>query len=478
MADADALNRIPDRINHVHFIAVCGTAMAAVACLMKEMGYRVSGSDTGVYPPISTFLADRGIEILSGYEPAHLDDRPDLIVVGNAVSRTNAEVLCARALGVPYCSMPQAIRHFAIGDKEALVVCGTHGKTTTSSLLSWILQNAGMDPSFIVGGIVRGFDSNYRLGKGHYIVLEGDEYDTAYFDKHAKFLHYPAYRAVITGIEYDHADIFPDIGGIRGAFSEFLDRVPREGRVYAFDTGEHLDAVLAGYRGDVERYGTRESSVWRLENLRSDAEGTTFEIVYRGSILGTFLSPLMGRHNAWNALSAIAVAWSLGLPVSAIQSALRSFPGVRRRQEVRGMVKGITVMDDFAHHPTAVRETLLAVRGRYPEGRLIAIFEPGTHTSMRAVFQDVFPGAFADADLILLRSPSRIAKVPEAERISVEKLVADLTSMGKPVRLFADTQAIVEEAAREAKPSDVLLVMSNGGFENIHERLMDALRGS
>ncbi|WP_051328391.1 UDP-N-acetylmuramate:L-alanyl-gamma-D-glutamyl-meso-diaminopimelate ligase [Desulfatirhabdium butyrativorans] len=478
MAEADILNFIPDRIGHVHFIAVCGTAMAAVACLMKEMGYRVSGSDTGVYPPISTFLADRGIEILPGYEPSHLDDRPDLVVVGNAVSRTNVEVLCARALGIPYCSMPQAIRHFAIGDKQALVVCGTHGKTTTSSLIAWILQDAGLDPSFIVGGIVRGFDSNYRLGKGSCIVLEGDEYDTAYFDKHAKFLHYPAYRAVITSIEYDHADIFPDIGSIRSAFSHFLDRVPPEGRVFAFDTGEHLDAVLAKFPGDVERYGTKASSAWRLENLRSGTEGTTFDAVYRGSVLGTFGSPLMGRHNAWNALSAIALTWSLGLPVPAIQSALRTFPGVRRRQEVRGVVKGITVMDDFAHHPTAIRETLQAVRSRYPAGRLIAIFEPGTHTSMRAVFQDVFPAAFADADLILLRAPSRIAKVPEAERISVEKLVADLASMGKPVRLFADTQAVVDEAVRVAKPSDVLLVMSNGGFENIHERLMDALRGA
>ena len=467
---------IPERVHHVHFIAICGTAMAAVACMLKELGYRVTGSDAGVYPPISTFLAERGINILEGYDSAHLDERPDLIVIGNAVSRNNLQVVRAIETGIPCCSMPQAIRRFAVGDRKAIVVCGTHGKTTTSSLIAWILHAAGLDPSFIVGGIVEGFGSNYRLGHGEFIVLEGDEYDTAFFDKEAKFLHYPAHRAVLTSIEYDHADIFSDIEAIRREFSKFLNRMPKDGRVFAFDTGEHLDPVLAGYTGEVERYGQREESSWRLKDICVDGEMTRFSVLHCGQAFGEWVSPLMGRHNAWNALAAIAVAASVGVPSEAIASGLRSFPGVRRRQQVRGVINGVTVMDDFAHHPTAIRETLQAVRGRFPEARIIAVFEPGTHTSMRAVFQEVFPDAFAGADLVWLRAPTRIAKVPENERISVERLVADLTGKGKEARLFLDTQDIVEEAVRTARPGDLVLVMSNSGFENIHERLIEALK--
>lgn len=450
--------------------------MAAVACMLKELGYRVTGSDAGVYPPISTFLAERGIDILEGYDPAHLEERPDLVVIGNAVSRNNPQVVRAIETGIPCCSMPQAIRRFAVGDRKAIVVCGTHGKTTTSSLIAWILYAAGLDPSFIVGGIVEGFGSNYRLGHGGYIVLEGDEYDTAFFDKEAKFLHYPAYRAVLTSIEYDHADIFPDIGAIRREFSKFLNRMPEDGRLFAFDTGEHLDAVLAGYMGELKRYGQREDSSWRLTDVCLAGEVTRFTVFHNGQAFGEWVSPLMGRHNAWNALAAIAVAESVGLSAETIATGLRSFPGVRRRQQVRGVVNGVTVMDDFAHHPTAIRETLQAVRSRFPKARIIAVFEPGTHTSMRSVFQEVFPEAFVCADLVWLRAPTRIAKVPENERISVERLVTDLTERGQNVRLFLDTRDIVEEAVRTVRPGDIVLVMSNSGFENIHERLIEALK--
>lgn len=468
---------IPDRVHRVHFIAVCGTAMAAVACMLKELGYRVTGSDAGVYPPISTFLAKRGIDILEGYDPAHLDERPDLIVIGNAVSRNNPQVVRAIESGIPCCSMPQAIRRFAVGDRKAIVVCGTHGKTTTSSLIAWVLHTAGLDPSFLVGGIVEGFDSNYRLGHGGYIVLEGDEYDTAFFDKEAKFLHYPAYRAVLTGIEYDHADIFPDIGAVRREFSKFLNRMPKDGRVFAFDDGENIDAVLREYSGHLERYGQRDGSNWRVVDLTLSGKTTRFRSIHEGNPFGEeWESPLMGRHNAWNALAAMAVADSIGVSAEAIATGLRSFPGVRRRQQVRGVVDGVTVMDDFAHHPTAIRETLQAVRSRFPEARIIAVFEPGTHTSMRSVFQEVFPDAFADADLVWLRTPTRIAKVPENERISVERLVTDLAERGKHVRLFLDTQDIVSEAVRTVRSGDIVLVMSNSGFENIHERLIEALK--
>jgi UDP-N-acetylmuramate: L-alanyl-gamma-D-glutamyl-meso-diaminopimelate ligase len=469
-------NRIPEKVSSIHLIAICGTGMAGLACLLQDMGYRITGSDTGVYPPISDLLQRRGISVMPGFDPAHLFHRPDLVVVGNAVSRNNPEVTGLMEAGIPYCSMPQAVQHFAAAGKNAIVIAGTHGKTTTSALTAWILYRAGLDPGFLIGGILRDFGANHRYGRGKFIILEGDEYDTAFFDKKSKFLHYTPFRTVLTGIEFDHADIFSEIGQIRQAFEGLLTRIPKTGELFAFDSPQPaLEAVLSTTPHPVRRYGENPGSEWFASSITPEPPGTAFDIFHGKTRYGRFTSRMPGRHNVWNAVAATAVAESIGIPAEITAEAIASFQGVHRRQEVRGCVNGVTVMDDFAHHPTAVRETIEAVRPCFSSGRLIAVFEPGTHTSMRKIFQDVYPSAFQGADMVCIRTPSRIAKVPAEERMSPEKLVADMNRLGLNAALFPDTESIVEFLRKEARPRDVILVMSNSGFDGIHQRLLEKL---
>jgi len=470
-------NFIPDHVSRIHLIAICGTGMAALACMLKKLGYEVTGSDAGIYPPVSLLLENHHIPVMMGYDPRHLSHEPDLIVVGNAVSRSNPEVIGMIETKIPYCSMPQAINYFVARGKRSVVIAGTHGKTTTSSLIAWVLYSAGLDPAFIIGGILKDFSANYRYGKGNIIVLEGDEYDTAFFDKKSKFLHYTPFRAVLTGIEYDHADIFIEISQIEHAFEEFVHRIPDEGKLFAFDSGSTIESVLVHNPPAVDRYGQNKSSDWCAANLVVNSPGMQFDVFHSGSFYGSYRSPMPGRHNVWNALAAIAVADSIDVPKDITASAIASFQGVRRRQEIRGCVNGVTVMDDFAHHPTAVQETIMSIKPEYSDGRLIAVFEPGTHTSMRAIFQNTYPAAFQGADMVCIRTPSRIEKVPPEERISSEKLVADMNHMGLNAQLFPDTESIVNHLRRVARSKDVILVMSNSGFENIHDRLLDMLKG-
>lgn len=468
-------NYIPDQVSRIHLIAICGTGMAALACMLKDMGYAVTGSDVGIYPPVSLLLESHHIPVMMGYDPAHLDHRPDLIVVGNAVSRNNPEIIGMIESKIPYCSMPQAINQFAARNRRSVVVAGTHGKTTTSSLIAWILHSAGLDPSFIIGGILKNFGSNYRCGHGDIIVLEGDEYDTAFFDKKSKFLHYTPYRAVLTGIEFDHADIFTGINQIELAFQEFLHRIPDDGKLFAFDSGISIEAVLNSGQSVFDRYGQNPASRWCARNLILNSSGMQFDVFHAGSLFGHYKTPLLGRHNVWNALAAIAVADSIDISKDITASAIASFQGVRRRQEIRGCVNGVTVMDDFAHHPTAVQETILAVKPHCSDGRLIAVFEPGTHTSMRAIFQNTYPAAFLGADEVCIRKPSRIEKVPLQERLSPEKLVEDMNDIGLNAQLFPDTQSIVRHLVQTVRPNDIVLIMSNSGFDNIHQHLIDRL---
>jgi len=470
-----AANRIPAAVRSIHLIAACGTAMGALAAMLKDSGYSVTGSDHKVYPPISVFLAEKGIAVADGFDGANISGDTDLVVVGNAVSRDNPEVVRMLALGVPYCSMPQALTHFFAAGKKPVVVTGTHGKTTTSAMIAWMLHAAGLDPSFMIGGILQNFGSNYRLGRGAQIVLEGDEYDTAFFDKGPKFLHYIPHLAVLTSVEFDHADIFRDLNHVKSAFDRLLAQMPAESTLIAYDADPNVAALLTGRRCRIELYGREPASPWRLGTVSLQPPRTAFEVFKNRGLYGHFETELPGGHNLLNLLASIAVADHLGVPAATTAGAIATFRGAKRRQEIRGCKNGVTVIDDFAHHPTAVRETIQAVKPHYPAGRLIAVFEPRTNSSMRRIFQQAYAHAFDGADLICIRQPPLLQKVPADDRFSSQQLVDDLRSQGKAAHFFPDTDRIIAFLARVVRPGDAILVMSNGGFDNIHTRLLDAL---
>jgi len=468
-------NRIPETVQTIHLIAVCGTAMGALACMLKDRGLQVTGSDTNVYPPMSRFLQEKNIDVMAGFDASHLKHQPDLVVVGNAVSRDNPEAVAVDRMGLAYCSMPQAVNRFAAAGKRQILVAGTHGKTTTSSLLAWILHCAGRDPSFIIGGLVSNFGSNYRTGAGDCIVLEADEYDTAFFDKGPKFLHYTPDTAILTSIEFDHADIYRDLEHVREAFGRFVRSIPSSSLLVHVDD----DANVADLAGPApcrrQTYGLQPDSDWRLIDIAIDPPETFFRASRSGTPFGAFRTRMIGQHNLKNILSAIAVADHLDVAPDIIAEALKRFTGIKRRQEIRGKKNGIIVMDDFAHHPTAVKETLRAVKAHFQEKRVVAVFEPRTHASMRKVFQNNYVSVFDSADRVCIRKPSMVKKVPEKERLSSRQLVADLKSRGVDATHFEDTDSIIDDLVRSSQPGDVILIMSNGAFDNIHERLLNAL---
>ncbi len=468
-------NRIPEKVTSVHLIAVCGTAMGALACMLKEMGYRVSGSDDNIYPPMSYFLEEKGVSIMAGFDETHLSHRPDLVVVGNAVSRDNEEVVATGEMALCYCSMPQAVNRFVATGKRQVLVAGTHGKTTTSAMLAWMLFAAGRDPSFIIGGILPNFTSNYRTGTGDCIIIEADEYDTAFFDKGPKFLHYTPDAAILTSVEFDHADIYRDIAHVRDAFGRFLATINPASLLVSVDDDPNVTDLVS--RASCKRlsYGMQAASPWRLGEIVIEPPVTRFQVFKNGADYGSFRTRMIGTHNLKNALAAIAVADYLGLAPNKIAEALDCFSGVKRRQEIRGEKRGVIVMDDFAHHPTAVKETLLAVRSHFSKSRIIAVFEPRTHSSMRKVFQQDYTTVFDPADRICIRKPSLLQKVPEDERLSSRQLVVDLKERGKDAIHFDDTKSIIDHLTQSSIRGDVILIMSNGGFDNIHERLLRAL---
>ena len=468
-------NRIPEHVKKIHLIAVCGTGMGALASMLKDMGFEVTGSDQKIYPPMSSFLAQKGIKIADGFDGKNISSDTDLVVVGNAISKDNIEVVETDKMGLFFCSMPQALNRFIAAGKKPVIITGTHGKTTTSSILAWILYKAGLDPTFMIGGLLKNFESNYRLGKGEHIIIEGDEYDTAFFDKGPKFLHYAPYVAVLTSVEFDHADIFKDMNHVKEAFDRFISSIAQKNTLVAFDGDKNIEELISDKKCKVERYGQDVDSTWRILNIATDPPWTFFEVLKQGSAFGTFKTNLIGMHNLLNILSTIAVADRLNIPCEVIAGALETFKGIKRRQEVRGIKRGITVMDDFAHHPTAVKETISAARPFYTEGRIIAVFEPRTNSSMRTIFQNVYPGSFESADLICIRKPPLLEKIPHAERFSSEKLVDDLKNQGKDAYFFSNTESIIDFLVERAKSGDLILIMSNGGFDNIHERLLKRL---
>jgi UDP-N-acetylmuramate: L-alanyl-gamma-D-glutamyl-meso-diaminopimelate ligase len=468
-------NRIPEQVKSIHMIAICGTGMGALAGMLKDKGYQVTGSDQKVYPPMSEFLAGKGIDITEGFDEKNVAYGPDLIVVGNAVSKDNSEVAGMHRKGLYFCSMPQAVNRLIMHGKKSLVVAGTHGKTTTASILAWILYTAGLDPSFMIGGILKNFKSNYRLGNGEHMVIEGDEYDTAFFDKGPKFLHYDPSIAILTSVEFDHADIFKDLRQVKEAFGAFINGISDQHTLIAFDEDKHIAELVRDKRCRVVPYGRNGKAIWQLGTVAISWPWTFFDVLKHDTIFGTFKTRMVGEHNLLNALSCVAAADNLAIPAEAVAKAFVTFEGIKRRQEVRGEKSGITVMDDFAHHPTAVRETVRAVKPFCSGGRLIAVFEPRTNTSMRNIFQKIYPFSFDGADIICVRQPSLLEKIPAPERFSSQQLVEDLKGRGKDAHYFSDTDAIIEFLVTKARSGDLILVMSNGGFDNIHERLLSAL---
>ncbi|MFH1148651.1 MAG: UDP-N-acetylmuramate:L-alanyl-gamma-D-glutamyl-meso-diaminopimelate ligase [Pseudomonadota bacterium] len=478
MSDLDMnLNRIPEEVKTVHFMGICGTGMGSLAGMLKETGFQVTGSDMQVYPPMSTFLEFLGIPVFKGYGAANLEHGPDLVIVGNVITRQNEEAIALAERRIPFVSFPQALNHFFLASKVSIVVAGTHGKTTTSSLLASILDSAGLDPGCMIGGIVQGFGRNYRLGTGKYFVVEGDEYDTAFFDKGPKFLHYKPDMAILTSVEFDHADIYEDFDAVKAAFRSLVRIMPPNGVLVAYEDADAVREVVGDAECHIVGYGQGggQDLSWTLKDCSVEGQKTKFSVLKDGRAYGEFISPLLGVHNALNTVSVIAILDRIGLAREEIQAGLSAFKGIRRRQEVRGVKNGITIMDDFAHHPTAVRETLSALRLAYPDNRLVAVFEPRTNSSRRKVFQQEYALSFDCADCIIVRDAPGLEKIPPEERFSSRTLVEDLTARNKKAYYFPDTGGIVEFLLKRSVPGDVLAIMSNGGFDNIHQELLERL---
>ena len=461
----------------IHLIGICGTAMATLAAMLKRKGLEVRGSDQDVYPPMSDFLAAEGIPTLSGYRAEHITGDLDQVIVGNAISRGNAELEEVLDRKIRYCSLPEAIREHFLWGARSIVIAGTHGKTTTTSLTGWLLTHGGVDPSVLVGGIARNFGesgSSYRLGSGRDFVIEGDEYDSAFFDKTAKFLKYLPDIAVVNNVEFDHADIYADFAAVSLAFQRLLKLVPRRGLLLVGADSPGARALIPTAVSRVQTFGTAEDVDWQAHDIEPVAAGSRFKVRRNGSPFGVFEVALVGTHNVRNAVAAVAVAAEVGISVERIADGLKSFAGVKRRLEVVGVADGVTVYDDFAHHPTAVAETIAAMRAAHPEARLWAVFEPRSASSCRRVFQADFANAFAGADEVVL-APIFRSKLPEAERLSIPELVHDLRCRNQSAREAESIDDIVRIIVDEHRPGDHVVLMSNGGFGGIHRKLVQAL---
>ena len=461
---------------HVHLIGICGTAMATLAAMLRARGFDVRGSDHHVYPPMSDFLRGEGITLLDGYDAAHITSDIDLVVVGNAISRGNAELEEVLDRKIRFCSLPEAIRDHFLWGARSIVVAGTHGKTTTTTLVGWTLTAGGLDPSVLVGGISANFNSSYRLGEGRPFVIEGDEYDSAFFDKTAKFLKYLPDIAVVGNLEYDHADIYPDMDALRLAFKRFVNLVPRRGLLLLGADSPEAMALAANARSKVETFGLSESATWQAHDLVSTPEGMRFSVRHAGQPYAQIELPLVGEFNVRNALAAIAIAAAEGVSPAASADALRQFKGVKRRLQLRGTAAGVSGYDDFAHHPTAIAETLRGVRSAFPGRRVWAVFEPRSATSCRRIFQEDFAKAFAAEPVhrVILAAVFR-SNLPDEERLSAERLVSELTTRGVRADHIPAVDDIVAEIAREAEPGDLVVGMSNGGFDDFHNKLLTAL---
>jgi UDP-N-acetylmuramate: L-alanyl-gamma-D-glutamyl-meso-diaminopimelate ligase len=455
------------KTKHIHLIGICGTAMASLAGMLAERGFQVTGSDAAAYPPMSDFLKALGIPVSQPFAAGNLQPKPDLVVVGNAISRGNVELESLLNQRIPFCSLPQVLHGEFLKGKEVLVVAGTHGKTTTTSMLSWIFEVAGKKPSFLIGGIAENFGRSFQLGDGNHFILEGDEYDTAYFDKGPKFLHYFPDGLILTSVEFDHADIYKDLEAVETAFQRLVNLVPQRGRIVAFDTGDSIQRCVAKAFCPIERYGKSADASWRIENIQFSPTGTFWTVMKNGSRWADFEFGLAGEYNVSNATAAAALASDYGISSDAIATALKSFKSVKRRLEVKAEINGMTIIDDFAHHPTAIAVTLQALRTRYL-GR--------SNTLRRNVFQQELANSLSLADEVVIANVFKSESIPEQERLDVNSVAAELARRGHHARVLQDVDAIVSICAPEMRTGDVIAILSNGGFGGIYEKLPHSLR--
>ena len=458
------------RIQSVHFVGICGTAMASAAVAMHEKGVKVTGSDTNVYPPMSTFLAERKIEVMSGFAEQNLAHKPDLVVIGNAISRGNPEAEYVLDHKLRYCSLPELLKEFFIRGKRSLVVSGTHGKTTTTALLTWVFEHNGYQPSFLIGGIPNNLGQGARFTESEWFIIEGDEYDTAFFDKRSKFVHYLPEVAIINNLEFDHADIFPNLAAIQTSFRHFIRLVPRNGLLLANGEDANLAPLLQVTHCPVKRFGLGDGNAVQAFNIRYGPTATEFEIPSF-----KFHLNLIGEMNVRNALAVIGCAKHCGLKNHQIQAAFDTFKGVKRRLELRGIAGGVSVIDDFGHHPTAIRETLGALRLRYPQQKLWAVFEPRSNTTRRNVFQTELADSFAEADAVVVAQVARLDLLAPDERLDPQRLIRDLQASGKSAAYLPDADAIVDHISKNCQGGEVVVVFSNGGFGGIHGKLLQRL---
>jgi UDP-N-acetylmuramate: L-alanyl-gamma-D-glutamyl-meso-diaminopimelate ligase len=465
---------------HYHLIGICGTAMASLAGMLQARGHHVTGSDSNVYPPMSTMLEDLGIKVEQGFKYEHVME-PDCVVIGNAIPRGNPEVEETLGRKLLYRSQAEVVKEEFIRGRHSLAVAGTHGKTTTTSIAAWVIDQGGLNPSFLIGGVAQNFGSSFRVTDSKYFIIEADEYDTAYFDKGPKFMHYLPEIAIVNNIEFDHADIYADLDAVKLAFRRFMNLVPGTGRLIAGWDSPNVRAVVESFGKKlftrVETFGTSSDAKWQVRNADFSEGLSRFEVFCQNQSWGEFQTPLLGEFNLLNCLAVIIAADAWGISKEKIRGALASFQNVKRRAEVRGEERGVLVIDDFAHHPTAVRETLRALRARYKDRRLIAVFEPRSWSSRLAVFQDDYANAFAAADYVVIASVFDSQKVTEKGRaLDTAALIEAISKQGKPAFALPDADQIVTHIAPELRSGDVLAIMSNGGFGGIHDKVLSALR--
>lgn len=460
---------------HIHLIGICGTAMASLAGLLKDRGYKVTGSDSNPYPPMSTQLENLGIKIQTPYSKNNLTERPDFVIVGNVISAGNEEAQELIRLDIPYTSLAQSMGEFIIQDRHSIVISGTHGKTTTTSMMTWVADQVGVQPGFLIGGIPKNYEHSFANPKGNFFVIEGDEYDTAYFDKVPKFTHYRPKSAVLTSIEFDHADIYPNLEAVLDAFSRLMKLIPKEGHLVAWAEDKNIQVLLPQCQGKVITYGLNLGD-YCARNIQVSSEWTQFEVVGPQSLsLGLYRMKLSGQYNILNALSVIALAEQLKWDREKVREALSTFLGVKRRQEIIGEPRGILVIEDFAHHPTAVRETLKGLKQKYAQKKVFAVFEPRSATSRRKVFQKDYVSAFQSADRALIAKAFDQSKIDEAQRFSTLELVEDMKASGLHANEFNSVEEIISCLRSEARPGDLIVIMSNGGFDGIYKKLLDQL---
>ena len=460
-------------IKNIYLIAICGTGMAALAGLLKKAGHNVTGSDANIYPPMSTLLNDAGIKIFPGYKKENISKDIDLVIVGNAVSKKNEEVQAVLDAGISYTSFPAALSQFFLEGRKSLVVTGTHGKTTTTSLLSWVLESAQRKPGFMVGGWLKNFDTNHQVPVGDYFVTEGDEYDSAFFDKGPKFLHYRPDASILTGIEFDHADIFSDLDQIKQVFRDYVKLI--KGIILVKSDDENIRNVLPSASCKVETYGFDEKADWRIEDYRFEKGCGHFSLSFKNKKQADFQLAMIGRHNVENAAAVAALCLNLGLTADEINVGFQTFKGIKRRQEIVGEKSGVTVIDDFAHHPTAIDLTVNAVKEAYPGQRVWAVFEPRSATSRRKVFEDSFPKSFLKADRVIFAGLFAPEKIKDEERLDVQAVIASINNMGGVAEYIPQVDDIVDFITKNAKSEDVILVMSSGGFDGIHRKILERL---